>query len=61
MKGTGIAPTLDVGARGQFDVLVDGVVIASRHKGLLTRILGGGWPDVGDVVEKVKERQQLAR
>lgn len=60
MKATGITPTLAVGARGQFDVLVDGSVIASRDKGFLTRILGGGWPDPEDVVEKVKERRKAS-
>lgn len=41
-------------------MLVDGDVVASRNKSMLTRILGGGWPDSGDVIERVKERMQPA-
>lgn len=37
-------------------MLLDGEVIASREKGVLTRLLGGGWPDPEDVVEVVRER-----
>lgn len=39
-------------------MLADGELIASKSKGFLTRILGGGWPDPGDVIERVKERMQ---
>lgn len=49
-------PTLREGARGQFDVVVDGETVASRERGLLTRLMGGGWPDPEDVVAAVERR-----
>jgi hypothetical protein len=61
-KETGVECELAVGALGQFDVLVDGEVIASRAKGFLVRhLLGGGWPDPEDVVEAVQERIARAK
>lgn len=46
------------GARGQFDVLVDGVVVASKRKvGLLSKLFGsGGFPDEAAAVAAVRER-----
>jgi hypothetical protein len=49
-----------VGATGQFDVVADGEVVASRGHNFLTRLLGGGWPDEEHVVEKLRERQKAA-
>ncbi|MBL8755816.1 MAG: hypothetical protein JNK15_21140 [Planctomycetes bacterium] len=46
--------TRKAGAPGQFDVVVDGQVVASRGGNVLTRLLGGGWPDPEDVVAKVE-------
>ena len=43
------------GATGQFDVIVDGVVVASRGGNFLTRRLGMGYPDF-DVVLQDLER-----
>jgi len=42
------------GKLGQFDVVVDGETIASRGGNLLTRALGGGWPDPEAVVAKIE-------
>ena len=47
---------LEVGNPGQFDVLVDGHVIASRGGGFFERFLGGGWPDPARVVERLRAR-----
>lgn len=47
----------EVGARGQFDVVVDGETIASREKGFLTRLIGGGWPDEDLVVAELERRR----
>lgn len=52
--------TTTAGAGGQFDVLLDGELIASREKGFLTRLFGGGWPEPDLVVEELKKRQQKA-
>lgn len=41
------------GKSGQFDVLVDGELVAARGGNLLTRLLGGGWPDPEDVIAKI--------
>lgn len=46
-----------VGASGQFDVVVDGVVVASRQKKLLTLLFGGGWPDPEAVVAAIEARR----
>lgn len=46
--------TRKTGASGQFDVVVDGQVVASRGGNMLTRLLGGGWPDPEDVVAKIE-------
>lgn len=61
MEATGVESELEVGALGQYDVVIDGEVVASRGRGLFTRLLGGGWPDPGHVVEIVRERAQRAR
>jgi hypothetical protein len=57
-KETGVDTDLQVGRTGQFDVLIDGEVVASREKGFLTRLLGGGWPDPRSVVDAVRDRQR---
>jgi hypothetical protein len=55
----GIDAAIEVGARGQFDVVVDGETIASRERGLLTRLFrGGGWPDEDEVVAALAERKK---
>lgn len=46
------------GKPGQFDVVVDGKVIASRGGSMMKRLLGGGWPDPDEVVEKIEALQQ---
>lgn len=47
------------GKLGQFDVLVDGEVIASRRGTVPTKLVGG-WPDPEAVVHRIEELQ-LAR
>jgi hypothetical protein len=47
---------IEVGKRGQFDVVVDGETIASRQGNILTRALGGGWPDEAKVVDLLRDR-----
>ena len=55
----GIDVPIEVGARGQFDVVVDGETVASREKGLLTRLFGGGgWPDEDKVVAELAKRKK---
>ena len=46
------------GKPGQFDVVVDGKVIASRGGSMLKKLLGGGWPDPEEVVEKIDALRQ---
>jgi hypothetical protein len=41
-------------------VIADGEVVASRDKGLLTMVFGGGWPDPADVVKALRERAEAA-
>ena len=38
------------GELGQYDVVVDGQVVARRKKSVLRAILGGGWPSADDVI-----------
>ncbi len=47
-----------IGKLGQFDVLVDGKVIASRGGNMLQKVLGGGWPDPEDVIAKIEAMQK---
>ncbi len=49
--------SLEGGKPGQFDVVLDGAVIASRSGGLLTRLVGGGWPDESAVIDAIARRQ----
>lgn len=46
------------GSLGQFDVIVDGKVIASRGGSMLKKILGGGFPDPEEVIAKIEELQK---
>jgi predicted Rdx family selenoprotein len=57
---TGIDAELQVGSPGQFEVLVDGETIASRSSSIVSRFLGGGWPDPNDVVQSVRTRQRAS-
>ena len=52
---------LEVGARGQFDVVVDGEVVASKTQvGIFARLLGeDGFPDIEATVSAVEAK--LAR
>jgi hypothetical protein len=45
-----------LGARGQFDVLVDGELIASRSRGFVSRLMTGGWPDPDAVITALRAR-----
>ena len=46
------------GKLGQFDVVVDGKVVASRGGNVFTKLVGGGWPDPEDVIAKIEELQR---
>ena len=46
------------GKPGQFDVEVDGQVVATRGGNLLQRVLGGGWPEPADVIAKIEALQK---
>lgn len=50
---------IEVGATGQFDVVADGEVVASkRASGLLARLLGAsGFPEEEAVVAALRERR----
>ena len=47
---------LEAGNSGQFDVFVGEEVIATRDKGLVRLLFGGGWPKEADVVEKLRAK-----
>jgi len=49
---------IEVGASGQFDVFVDGEVVATKHAvGLLARLRGNkGFPDDDEAVEAVRAK-----
>ena len=51
-----ISATTEPGSSGQFDVVADGEVIASREGGFFKKLLGGGWPDPDEVVEELRKR-----
>lgn len=48
-----------VGGSGQFDVLVDGQLVASKQAaGFMTKLFGGGgWPDESTVVDEIRKRR----
>ena len=46
------------GKLGQFDVVVDGKVVARRGGNVFTKLLGGGWPEPADVIAKIEELQR---
>jgi hypothetical protein len=56
----GIDVEIKKGASGQFDVLADGQVIAQRKTGLLSMLLGGGWPEPREVVSALARRNDLS-
>ena len=45
-----------MGKSGQYDIVVDGQVVASREGNMLTRLMGGGWPESGDVLAAIEKR-----
>ena len=45
------------GQKGQFDVIVDGELIARRGGNFLTRSFGAGYPDFEEVVALIGRRQ----
>jgi hypothetical protein len=47
---------LEVGRPGQFDILVDGEIVATRSSSILARLFGGGWPDPRRVVDAIRAR-----
>jgi len=47
---------LEKGRGGQFDIIVDGDVVAGRTGGLWTKLIGGGWPDEEDVIQLLQQR-----
>ena len=49
------------GSLGQFDVVVDGQVVASKTGGFLVKLLGGGWPDPDAVVAAIRARLPQTR
>jgi len=48
-----------IGKLGQFDVVVDGQVIASRGGTTWQKMIGGGWPDPEDVIAKIEALQKV--
>lgn len=44
------------GRAGQFDVLADGELVASKDEGFLAKFFGGGWPDEDEIVTAIAKR-----
>lgn len=44
------------GRSGQFDVVCDGDVVATREGGFFSKLLFGGWPDPEGVVEILRAK-----
>lgn len=42
-------------------MLVDGELVASRGGSMLKRLLGGGWPDPAEVIEKIAARMDAKK
>ena len=58
---TGLEAQVVGGGLGQFDIEVDGVVIASKQKGLLKGKEVGGWPDPALLIAEIEKRQGQAK
>jgi hypothetical protein len=54
----GLPVELEKGRQGQFDVIVNGRLVASRKGGLLAKILNRLWPDGDDVIAAVRDTMQ---
>lgn len=52
----GLDVELKRGSSGQFDVLADGELVASRDGGFLAKLFRGGWPDPHEVVNALHRR-----
>jgi hypothetical protein len=54
----GVEALLAVGGKGQFDVLVDGEVVASKHGvGAIAKLLGAkGFPTEDEVLDAVRRK-----
>jgi hypothetical protein len=52
-----IDPVLTPGKMGQFDVIVDGKLIATRGGNWLTRSFGAGYPDLDAIVRQLEQTQ----
>lgn len=44
------------GVAGQFDVLADDELVASKDPSFLKAIFGGGWPDEDEIVAALEKR-----
>jgi hypothetical protein len=49
------------GRSGQYEVLVDGEVIAVRAPGFWQRLLGAGWPDNTAILRDLQRRRDARR
>ena len=47
---------LEKGRGGQFDIIVDGDVVAGRAGGLWKKLIGGSWPDEEAVIQLLQQR-----
>jgi hypothetical protein len=54
----GLPVELEKGRQGQFEIIVNGRLVASRKGGLLAKILNRPWPDGDDVVAAVRDTLQ---
>ena len=48
---------MTAGRSGQYEVSVDGEVIASREQGILKRLFLGGWPDNEVILSEIQRRR----
>jgi predicted Rdx family selenoprotein len=55
-KELGQEVELTPGRWGQFEILVDGAVVASRKSGLIAKLIKRPWPDPDEVVTAVRAR-----
>ena len=51
-----IEPTIEEGARGQFDVVVNGATVVSRKGGLMALLFRKPWPDHDEVVGAIQAK-----
>jgi predicted Rdx family selenoprotein len=59
-RATDVRVRLQPGGPGQFDVVVDGEVVAARKTGFWNLVFGSGWPKPAAVIAAIERKRNAA-